>query len=215
MRTLQAVLIASVLASGCNKEDEPTGPMPPPQPSYSVGDFSLLEPGNYWVYQRISLDTAGNIANVSDDYDSLFISGTAAVNGYTYAVLSKALNGLVNPNLQELRRDSADCIVDGSGRIIFRYGVFDQLAWTYVDPMIFQYDWYLSSATSAISVAAGTFDAHAMNCELTQVGGLVPPPTDRDAVYWWTPGVGKVREDLYYYSSGTALRRDLVRYNVQ
>lgn len=214
MRSLLFASSVVLFVTACKKDEDPA-PSPAPGPSYGVSDFSKLAVGNYWVYQKSNLDTAGNVSSVTANYDSVFVSGTSVVNGNTYAVLSKAVNGTVIPGMEELRRDSADCVVDGHGRIMFRYGVFDQIAWTYVDPFVFQYDWYLSGAMSAISVAAGTFNAHGLNCELTQVGNLVPPPTDRDFVSWWAPSVGKVREDSYYYSSGTGIRRDLVRYYVQ
>lgn len=214
MRTLLPVLALTVTVCACSKDEEPA-PSPAPGPSYGVSDFSKLAVGNYWVYQRSNLDTAGNVSGVTANYDSLFVSGTADVNGVTYTVLSKAVNGTVIPGMQELRRDSADCVVDGNGRIVFRYGVFDQVAWTYVDPFVFQYQWYLSSATTAINVVAGTYNAHSLNCELTQLGTIPVPPTDRDQITWWAPGVGKVRDDAYYVASGTGVRKDLVRYSVQ
>lgn len=214
MRTLLPVLVLAVGVSACSKDEDPT-PSPAPGPSYGVSDFSQLAVGNYWVYQKSNLDTAGNVSAVTANYDSLFVSGTTDVNGVTYAVLSKALNGTVILGMEELRRDSADCMVDGNGRIVFRYGVFDQIAWTYVDPFVFRYEWYLSSATNTINVPAGTFSAHSLNCELTQLGTIPVPPADRDQLTWWAPGVGKVRDDSYYALSGTGVRRDLVRYLVQ
>lgn len=214
MRSLLFASSVVLFVTACKKDEDPA-PSPAPGPSYSVSDFSKLAVGNYWVYQKSNLDTAGNVSSVTANYDSLFVSGTSVVNGNTYAVLSKALNGTVIPGMQELRRDSADCIVDGNGRIVFRYGVFDQIAWTYVDPFVFQYEWYLSSAINTINVPAGTFSAHSLNCELTQLGNIPVPPTDRDLVTWWAPGVGKVRDDSYYALSGTGVRRDLVRYLVQ
>lgn len=215
MRYLHLIPALFVLATACKKDDAAPDTPADPAPSSTISDFSLLQTGNYWVYQRSTLDTAGNVSGITSNFDSLFISGTMDVNGNTYAILSKALNGTVIPGMQELRRDSADCLVDGNGRIVFRYGVFDQLAWTFVDPFVFQYDWYVTGQTSPLSVPGGTFDAHALNCELSQVGTLPPPPTDRDFVSWWAAGTGKVRDDQYYYSSGTGVRRDLVRYYVQ
>ena len=215
MRYRQLVPVLFVVAAACKKDDAAPTPPITPSPSSTISDFSLLETGNYWVYQRSALDTAGNVSNMTSNMDSLFISGTTEMNGNTWAILSKALNGTVIPGMEELRRDSADCVVDGNGEIVFRYGVFDQPAFTTVEPTVFEYDWYVSGVTTPITVPAGTFDAHALNCEVTQVGPLVPPPSDRDFVSWWASGTGKVRDDQYYYSSGTGVRRDLVRYLVQ
>lgn len=214
MRTLLPAVFLSVLAAACGKDEDPA-PSPAPGPSYDVSDFSKLAIGNYWVYQRSNLDTAGNVSSVTANYDSLFVSGTTDVNGITYAVLSKAQNGVVNPGMEELRRDSADCLVDGNGRIVFRYGVFDQVAWSNSEPNVFQYDWVVSSATSSINVEAGNFHAHELGCSITALGAIPVPPDDRDREMWWAPGVGKIRDDAYYALSGTGIRRDLVRYYVQ
>lgn len=215
MRFAHLAPVGLLLITACKKDASPNPAPGEPAPNYAVSDFSLLETGNYWVYQRSNLDTAGNVSGMTGNYDSLFVSGTMDVNGITYAILSKAVNGVVNPGMQELRRDSADHMVDGNGKILFRYGVFDELAWMYVDPFIFQYEWYVTGATTPLVVPAGTFDAHTLSCELTQIGTLIPPATDRDLVSWWAAGVGKVRDDQYYYNSGTGIRRDLVRYYVQ
>lgn len=59
--TIRLASIASllILVSSCNKEkEEDPGPTPT-----TIADVSLLAVGNYWVYERVNLDSNGLVSS--------------------------------------------------------------------------------------------------------------------------------------------------------
>jgi hypothetical protein len=207
--SLIAIVVMAAIV-GCRKDEGGGAP-----PSYTISDFSLLEPGNYWIYQRTLLDSSGNPTGVSPDLDSIWVSGTAMHNGEQYAVLSRAYTGTMVASPHGWRRDSADCVVDSSGVIIFRYGVFDKPGWSTYVPGYFEFEWTVTGIPVPRTVPAGTFSAYYVKGNSVQLGALPPVPDDHESQYWMAPNVGKVREELYYALSGTGFTNELVRYYVQ
>lgn len=211
---LVAITIAFV---ACKKDDEyclPAGGGPVVQ--VTISDFSNLATGNYWVYERTNYDSTGVYIS-GPVLDSLVITGDSVYNGSTYAVQRRGLSGASMLNVGKLLRDSANCIVDQTGDIVFQYGVFDQVAWTDTTPNVLYVDYTLSSSPSQQVVPAGSFNCY--NWHVTNIGTIqpvfTPIPPARYPYHHWSPGIGKVKMRDTYSASGWLVVSELLRYHVQ
>ena len=62
MRTTALLLLFAslLLLTACKKETDAQTTPSDPSPSASISDFSKLAVGNYWVYERVKIDSMGN-----------------------------------------------------------------------------------------------------------------------------------------------------------
>ena len=213
--TLFAVVIASTVAS-CKKDDEEAMPGAPvdPNAAYSTSDFNTYDDGNYWVYERITYDSNSVLVS-APVLDSFFVAGDTVLFGNTWKIVRRGVSGGTTAYVWHYVRDSADCIVAEYGKILFRYGVFDQVAWTDTVPLSFYLDHTISSTTSQQVVPAGTFTSYTDIGAVGEINLSLPVPPSRYPYYCWSPGVGKVKEMEPYVSSGWMQVRSLLRYHVQ
>src|SRR6187397_1272969 len=89
MYSRSCILIAalSVLGSSC-KKDEMADPTGVPGSTATIGDFSQLTVGNYWVYEIVDLDAQGNDVFTWSVVDSMVVTGDSIINGITYSCVS-------------------------------------------------------------------------------------------------------------------------------
>lgn len=197
-----------LLSASCSKE-ESTAPAGPPA-SYSISDFSLLDSGNYWVYERVNLDSNGSATSGVVAVDTMRVLGDTSINGTTYAVRHHTWGGYV-----EHVRDSADFLVDGQGHILFAYGTFDQVIWTETIDQAAIMNYRVSSQMAPVSVPAGTFSAYELQAEVTIIDPNIPTtPPSRYPTFYWSPGVGRIQHRLFYALNGTGIQWSLVSYQV-
>lgn len=70
-KVLAAILLIGAISASCkNAEDD--GPLTPVIPSKTQSLIPQSQ-GNYWVYQRYSADSVGNIVQIMSAVDSLFV----------------------------------------------------------------------------------------------------------------------------------------------
>jgi hypothetical protein len=103
----------TALVSSC-KKDESLSPLVTSTIEPSP-DYGKLAVGNYWIYQRFRIDNFG-VVTPKNIYDSCYISKDTVINGKTYFEMYR-------PNTYgsffTYLRDSAGCILNSAGQIIF------------------------------------------------------------------------------------------------
>lgn len=102
-----------IFFASCHKKD--TAPTTPD----TVLDYYPLKEGNYWIYKPSWSDTAGNVIPQTWENDSVVVKGDTVINGKIYhSVIEYNFLGSANPSINYYR-DSANCIVNEHGEIIF------------------------------------------------------------------------------------------------
>jgi hypothetical protein len=213
---LPAMFMVTVTA--CKMEDEegsaPTTPYPDPR---AITEFSLLQAGNYWVYERRQVDSMDVDQGTSVVVDSIFVTEeTMEELGVTYTVLRKASNRVVSA-AYSLWRDSANCIVNNIHRIQFCSSPLDEVVETTFSggPNGVQIDVSVGSAMEQLTVPAGSFATYKLTGAVTSYGTFPFQPSWKHPRSYWAPGVGRVMWYDYYAAGDLGYRFELVRYNVQ
>ncbi len=182
----------------------------------SIDAFSQLDSGNYWVYERRRYDSTG-VLTIGPYIDSIYFDGDTLWQGNSFKVQRRWTLGAMGPNMTRFIRDSADCIVEAGGRVLFRYGVFDEVAYSDTYYVTFTIDWSMPSATTTQTVPAGTFTCHTWQGYIHDAvqGSLWEyVPAERQPYYRWADGVGKVGQ-LEPFVNGDTEVLELARYHVQ
>ncbi len=120
MKLRSFLILFSLILTGivsCKKESVVAlCPEGSPAPTTYV-NYAMLDSGNYWIYERYSLDSAGN-ETPSGITDSIYVKDDTIISGQTYFILVKPAypsSGFTTNFL----RDSLHYIVDFQGRIHF------------------------------------------------------------------------------------------------
>lgn len=103
------------LFSACKEDNEEVN-SPVPLPKQAAA-YSNLKTGNYWVYQRFTVDTNGN-ATALQEFDSCYVEKDTLIGGKTYHKMCRP-----NPYFAEMStsylRDSLQYVVNQYGVILF------------------------------------------------------------------------------------------------
>ncbi|MEZ4806277.1 MAG: hypothetical protein R2815_02225 [Flavobacteriales bacterium] len=209
---LFVVLAALSTLAACRQEDEEIAPLPPvPTQSLDVAAFSQLATGNYWVYQKYSVDSADNVVSVLA-LDSIFIAGDSIVNGETYFVVHR---NTLSPIWTELWRDSAGFVITADHEVVFCADPLDQLIYTEVEgPVGVLLDYTVHSTPESITVPAGTYSTYKMQGEITSIGGFPEMADWRRPRSYWAEDVGRVRYYQFYAFNPVGDRYDLLRFDI-
>lgn len=117
-----ALLGATALFFACKKQPE----------TLVYANYTNLKPGNYWVYDRYSLDTNG-IYTPMGKSDSNYVEKDTQLNGQTYHKLMVSNNGSAGGYSPLFLRDSLHYLVNAVGEIRFSSENFtDKLGETYI-----------------------------------------------------------------------------------
>lgn len=211
MRSTLFFLSLSTMAA-CRPEDEDIAtPQPMPPPNLEVAAFSNLTVGNYWVYQKYSVDSADNVVQVLN-VDSFFVSGDSLVNGETFW---KVHRNLIAPTTTYLWRDSASYLINQHHQVLFCTAPLDQVIYTaFQGPVGVRLDYSVHSIPESIIVPAGSFTTYKMQCEITSIGGFPEQPDWKRLRSYWAEGVGRVRYYEFFALNTLGFRYDLVSYDV-
>ncbi|MFN8713316.1 MAG: hypothetical protein ACK5Z2_10735 [Bacteroidota bacterium] len=211
-----AILGAAILclmATACKKEENQiTTPIQNPPVNQSVAYFPL-DSGSYWVFEHVSIDTNGNETFLQTD--SVRIMGDSVIGGNTYKIFKNWGFSFFSG----LYRDSANCIVNEVGDIVFAANMLGQ-------PISFRRDSDASvglilastdsmqTAMRTVNVAAGSFNTFERSTFTTfyipAVGG-----NPRRMLSNFAEGIGFVRNQYAYASQTSYVERRLLRYNIQ
>jgi hypothetical protein len=212
------LVVSMVLITGCRKDGQeapiqPSAPLPPAHP-YSISDFFQHSPGSYWVFERYRYDSNGVYLS-GPLLDSFFVSSDTLISGISYAVFKRGSPSTGTSYVWQCLRDSADCVVSSGGQINFRFGAFDQVAWSELQPGILYMEHTVHSAPLLHAVPAGSFLTYLITSRLEILfAGLPPVPASRFPYAYWSPGVGRVMHMQSYATSGMIEISRLLRYQI-
>ncbi|MFZ1686551.1 MAG: hypothetical protein WAU70_03960 [Flavobacteriales bacterium] len=205
------LLVVPALVAGCAKEEDGTTP-PPTNATPSIADFSKLQVGNYWIYERGSFDSLNNYLGPGT-IDSVVVTGEGEVNGEPAFFLTTNPADPF-PTYQE-RFISGNRLLDENGRVLYCTDPSDATIWTEpADNGTTQVDWFLASGTTPVLVGTTSFSARTwIGRRTTSGGGDLDDWYDQ--VSLWVPGVGLVLTKEMPDMWPIAGQRRLLRYHVQ
>lgn len=210
---LFAFLTALLLVS-CekNKEEKPE----------AKPDYTQLKVGNYWIYQRFELDSAGN-ATQTDVYDSCYIENDTLIRGEKYFKMIKPRAYGSNSFEIDYLRDSLDYMVDSYGTIRFALTDFNNVLDSYSHiahngDTIFSYTTKMGDKDKLIQTPAGTFATYSLIMTFKSSENYFPDPDDREHIlyYRYANNVGIVSESMSFFLNLNLPKyeRRLVRYYI-
>jgi len=207
------IVIAGLMAFASCKKDEPTE-IPETQQT-SVMDYLPLTPGNYWVYEQNYYDSSGNVLNQSWGNDTIEVISDTTINNFTYnRIVEHNFVGFSTPDTTHYR-DSSDCIVNKSGKIIFRLtpGFSFTDYYIYNNDTLCYIDYSRVAQSAAITVPAGTFDC------LDYQGALYRKEDNYSVPYLfhnhYCENIGLVKKTRLYLSNLSRLEYNLISYHIQ
>tara|TARA_R110002049_G_scaffold306637_2_gene505497 strand:- start:3163 stop:3825 length:663 start_codon:yes stop_codon:yes gene_type:complete len=217
LKVLFISFLATTLMIGCEDDDNVT-PNNPTEGKSEVDQFSMLEVGNYWIYERYTIDTNG-IETALGIYDSSYVEKDTLINGKLYAVLILP-SYLSNFNKDFILRDSLDYLVDHRGKILFALNNFNSLLYSNYNLIsatdtIYHHTRKMKDKDSLVSVPAGTFLTYNAYEKVDYMGSF-SPLVDHSINKLYAKGIGLIYNTQVRYSSATESPvQKLVRYSVQ
>lgn len=98
----------------CKKEEQQSELTP----STVYSNYTNLSVGNYWIYERFTLDTSG-VYTTQNIFDSSYIEKDTLINGNSYYKLNSPDFVYSGTYVSEYLRDSLTYLVDHTGKINF------------------------------------------------------------------------------------------------
>ena len=124
-KTILFAMIAATLLS-CKKEKEEPAPVLP----VVYPNFSNLAVGNYWIYERFTLDTNG-VYTTQNIFDSSYVDKDTVVNGNTFYKFNYIYYPYSNSYVGVYLRDSLSFMVNSFGDIRFSSEIFTDTFYTH------------------------------------------------------------------------------------
>ncbi|MGL5889500.1 MAG: hypothetical protein ACRC3B_06425, partial [Bacteroidia bacterium] len=194
-----------LLAMACKKEEEQIIPQPQNPPVTQSTAYFPLDSGSYWVYEHVKVDTNGNETFMQTD--SVRVMGDSVIGGNTYKIFKNWGFSFFSA----LYRDSANCIVNEKGDIVFAANLLGQPIAFRRDSdaivgLIFESIDSMQTAMRTISNTAGSFNTLERSIFTTYyipVGGGNP----RRMLSNFAQGVGFVRQQYAYASQPSYIER--------
>lgn len=211
------ILISSILS--CKDADSDVQPEVHQKKSYP--NYSQLEVGNYWIYERFILKPDGEEISLNK-FDSSYVEKDTLINGKTYYKLhlpSLDVRGIPQ-NLY--LRDSLHYIVDVYGNALFSSQNFGfslgPIRYSYLDSektdTLFSYERIMSHKDSLVQLPGGAFKTLRSTLYFTYMGSQRPLGI-RQRITLYAEKVGIVYATLPFFSSNPDYTiQKLVRYNV-
>ncbi len=167
-------------------------------------NYSALKPGNYWIYQAYTLDSANGAAHAENRFDSAYVEKDTIINNITYhKYVEPGFN--VGDKLTSFLRDSLSYIVTHTGHIMFAYDNFSQVFYTYYyyNPAV-MYDSVevteqMGFKDATTSVNAGNFITSTFR-QIWHMPATQPYGPTREYDVVRTKAIGVVRKTRGFYS---------------
>lgn len=207
MKHYIALFLIAAAFSACKKNVEEDCPVQPGPAPVSASNYFKLQTGNYWIYDRYTIDT--NNMETFTGQDSAYVWGDTVVNGNTYYKL-------FDHYATRVLRDSSGFIIDTNGDIYFTNAIFNlPVSFTYYGLNVGYSEGMTISTPVSVTVPAGTYSAYDW-----QLAAYFPDPNYpwgpvRYAHSYYTGGVGKVKELYLFVNSPSTYERRLNHYHVQ
>ncbi len=181
-------------------------------------NYYPLAVGNYWVYDRYSVNNDSIIS--FSGQDSVVIVSDTLINGETYYV-HESFTETGSPGLANYGtvRDSSGYRVNSTGIILFSTtDDSDTLAYAFNQEVAF--DWWVTSfmdlIPQSISVPAGTYDCLEYIGRIeTDAGGGTLENYPKFLRTHYANGVGRVKFNLHWFSSTSEIVYELNRFHLE
>ena len=208
-----SVMTLSALLLSCKKEKMPE------IPGIAYDNYSNLKVGNYWVYQRFTVDESGN-ETATSVYDSCYIEKDTVINSKKYFKYCSS-NGISvgSPGFPEYLRDSLHYIVNSAGNVLFS-------SWDYINNLhqsfhvenadtLVRYTMKMTDKDAVTSTPFGNFTTSNAQLELYTYPAFTFTVNPRYVNVRYAKDVGIVTKVLdFYWSLASYTELRLVRYHV-
>jgi hypothetical protein len=183
MKKFIFILSIVFFISACKKEDQPT-----PDPPLTISAFSQLAIGNWWTYSANKLNPSGDYVGVlGSGRDTISINRDTIINGNTFYIAEGTYQGgLVY--MREYWRDSANCLVNENGDILFCFGYFNAVFRHDSVPGQYTSDYIVDMNRNATYTAIGVLPCYVMNVTYNYVAF-----GRKDWHYKYTYYIGRVK----------------------
>ncbi len=204
-----ALICTALLFNACkDDDDDPFFPPPEQEETFETNSYSLLSPGNYWIYEVYTENNDGQL-ELSSNVDSSYIEKDSLINGETFFKFVDQNLGMIN--IQFLR-DSADYIIDEKGELIFALTNFGPLLSESGDDIV-EFKTYMVGPRP-VTTTLGDFDALKKETEISVNGESSLDRCGLNTFWFYVKDVGVVRNEILYFSNCQRVRRELVRYSI-
>jgi hypothetical protein len=210
------LLTAIVCFNSCKKDEETAPSSPAPSGPTVYPNYSKLAVGNYWVYQRYTLDTSGNYTPTV--IDSCYINDDTVIAGKTYFVYTEP--NIMGSTSVKYLRDSLHYILD-MHRIIFSSQDFTSTfnpGYQVISPIndtVCRYESEMIDMNMVVNEPAGTFTTHTFITHYYMYPGYSSGGTTRYIYSRHAKDIGVVEESLpFFAASSDYYIRQLLRYHV-
>lgn len=200
------LLIATFFA--CKKDPSPVTEYP---------NFSQLKTGNYWIYERFNIDSAGN-ASATGILDSCYVEKDTMISNEKYFKLVSPQPYSSSYSSSYLR-DSLHYIITSEGQIIFSSQNFTDTFSQYyitagVDTVCNVFT-NMSNKDAAVTTPNGVFSTYTMKTTYAMYPNWAAAGNPRYLDRRYAENIGIVTETLPFYASIPDLvERRLVRYKL-
>lgn len=222
IRCLLAFTVILLCICSCKKKDNDSQTDPPLPISYP--NYSMLKPGNYWVYEDYQLDSATGLPHALGTFDSSYVEKDTVINGRTYYKYwdvnyrgPRAING--SPAVFYLR-DSLSYLVTSDDYVLFSSADFTTVFYTLTGADISSGDSMLVTRQMGFKDFTTITDAGSFkNSTLREVYKFTTGPKPGRSVeydYKYGLNVGLVSYTTAVYSMRPEVfERRLLRYHLQ
>ncbi|MBX7107640.1 MAG: hypothetical protein K1X61_03230 [Chitinophagales bacterium] len=215
MRTTTIVTLSIALTtafSSCKKD------ITDPPASTTYPNFSQLKAGNYWIYERFDVDSAGN-ATATGITDSCYVEKDTMINNTRYfKVIRPAIAGTIYND--KFVRDSLHYIVNHLGQILFSSQNFTDTFYHYfitagpadtVCAVVVK----MADKNYLLNTPAGPFQTQSFKQSFAMYPKWSSQGNPRNVDTRYAENVGIVSETFPFYASNpNYIERRLVRYKV-
>lgn len=204
MKNVLFLISIALILGSCKKEETPT----PVTNNPTIGDFSQLAIGNWWVYSAGQIDSSG-ISTIGTGRDTIRIVRDTLINGNSYYIAEGSYRGGLDYT-REYWRDSADCLINESGKILFCFGRFNQIIRRDSVPGQYTSEYVVDINSSTVGTGVGTLPCYIMNVTYNYISF-----GQRNWHYKYTVNVGRVKWRIDDPNMPFPYEQRLINYFVQ
>lgn len=190
-RVVLLVVIATMISVSCKKNDSENE-----LKSVQTSDYMQLKIGNYWVYEKYTIDSAGVENPVWGEADSSIITGDTMINDMKYF---KKFS--VNNENMSFLRDSSGYLVNLEGEVLFSENDFSNIIRIdTVGPGLAYIEYMMHNEDSSVSVPIGTYPVIEMRGKVISLDPQYPHGINYTH-YFYSDGIGLIKSSYYFYSA--------------
>jgi len=209
--TILLPIIIILLFSFCKNDDDiiMIPEVSDPEPEIQLAEnYSLLNPGNYWIYQEIDENLEGEFIR-KNQFDSTFVEKDTMIGDVNFAKIY-----ITNIGVSEYYylRNEKEKIIDPDGNVFFSTGNFGELLKS-TDEFVGTYNEYMVGPRE-ITTDLGTFLALKKEYDLDASPIISLNDCGLISQEYWVEGIGMVLKERYWAGTCTRMRRELIRYKV-